>query len=182
MRGAVAAIAFCWALAAPAAADVFKCVGPNGEIRFTSNAAQCPNAAPHAPKAAAVQRVDGAGPQLATARPGAAARPRTGAPAAHDDSGMQEQAWRQKKGAAEQKLRALEAARDHILAAVRWCNKGHGVTKENPRTGLREDVSCEDVYGERDRLDAEVEAARAYVETGLEEECRRTGCLPGWIR
>jgi hypothetical protein len=182
MRGALAVLAICVALAAPANAEVFKCVGPNGEIRFTSDAAKCPNAAPHAPKSAAVQRVDGAGPQLATARPGAPARPRTSAPAAHDESAMQEQAWRQKKSAAEQELRALEAALEHILAAVRWCNKGHGVTKENPRTGLREDVSCENVYDERDRLDGEVEAKRAYVATGLEEECRRTGCLPGWIR
>lgn len=181
MRGTLVALALCGALAGPAAGEVFRCVGPNGEIRFTSNAAQCPNAAPHAPKAA-VQRVDGASPQLATARPGAIPRPRSGAPAAHDDSDLQEQAWRQKKSDAEHRLHTLQAALDHILAAVRWCNKGHGVTKENPRTGLREDVSCEDVYDERDRLEAEAEDARAYVATGLEEECRRTGCLPGWIR
>jgi hypothetical protein len=69
-----------------------------------------------------------------------------------------------------------------VLAAVRWCNKGHGVTTENPRTGIREQVSCSEIDAERARLEPELEERRAYLATGLEEECRQAGCMPGWIR
>jgi hypothetical protein len=31
-------------------------------------------------------------------------------------------------------------------------------------------------------LEKQQEETRAYLDEGLEEECRRAGCLPGWIR
>ncbi len=182
MRWTLAAVAAVLALAAAAPAEIFKCVGPNGEVRFTSSAAQCPNALPHAPKEAALQQVEKREAPLASARPGAVANARRGAPAAPDASAESEAAWREKKAEAERNLRHLESAHDRILDAVRWCNEGYGVTKENPRTGLRQSVSCDDVDGERSRIEAELERARAYHAEGLEEECRQAGCMPGWIR
>ena len=79
-------------------------------------------------------------------------------------------------------MRELEFTHDRILAAVRWCNKGHGVTTENPRTGLREQVPCRDIDADRLRVESELERARTYQASGLEEECREADCLPGWVR
>lgn len=170
-------------LAISAQAEIFKCVAPNGDVRFTSDASQCPNAAPHAPKEAALQRVERSEAPLASARPGAlgGAR-RSSLPAAHDASTADEASWRNKKREAESNLRVLEAARERVLAAVRWCNKGHSVTTENPRTGIRQQVSCDEIDAERHKLERELDETRSYLETGLEEECRRAGCMPGWIR
>jgi hypothetical protein len=170
------------ALALPAAAhaEIFKCVGPNGEVRFTSDAAQCPDAAPHAPKAA-IQRAPKAAAPLTSARPGAAAGARRSAAPGAQDSGA-EAVWRAKRREAEQNARVLESERERVLAAVRWCNKGHGVVTEDPRTGIRESIPCSAIAAERERVEAELEKARAYLESGLEDECRQAGCMPGWIR
>jgi hypothetical protein len=182
VRTIFAALIVAFTLGAPAQAEIFKCVGPNGDVRFTSDAAQCPNAAPHAPKEIAVQRVAKAQPRLASARPGAPAKLRSGPPPPSAPSAAMEATWRGKKQEAENTVRTLEAAQKRILAAVRWCNKGYGVAKENARTGLREQVPCDDVDAEKMKIDAELERSRTYLATGLEEECRRAGCLPGWVR
>jgi hypothetical protein len=175
----VAALAL--ALPAAASAEIFKCVGPNGEVRFTSNAGECPNATPHAPKADAVQRATKSAAPLATARPGAAASARRSAAPAAQDTGA-EALWRGKRREAERAARVLEGEHDRVLAAVRWCNKGHGVVTENPRTGIRESVPCSAIAAERHRIESELAKARRYLESGLEEECRQAGCMPGWIR
>jgi hypothetical protein len=180
MRAALSAVV-ALALAASAQAEIFKCVGPNGDVRFTSNAAQCPNAAPHAPKDSALQRIEKPEAPLASARPGSSVHP-TAAPAARDTSAAAEASWREKKAEAERNLRSLEVARERVLAAVRWCNKGHGVTTENPRTGIREQVRCKDIDADRAKIERELEKARTLLATGLEEECREAGCMPGWIR
>lgn len=56
-------------LAAPARAEIYRCVGPDGSVRFVGNAQACPGAAPHEPRKR-IQRL----------RPGQRARP--GSPAA----------------------------------------------------------------------------------------------------
>jgi hypothetical protein len=182
MRAALSA-AVALVLAASAQAEIFRCVGPNGDVRFTSNAAQCPNAPPHAPKEGALQRVEKPQAPLTSARPGSTASAhRTAGPAARDTSAAAEATWREKKAEAERTLHTLEAAHERVLAAVHWCNKGHSVTTENPRTGLREQVPCDDIDADRAKLERELEQARAVLATGLEEECREAGCMPGWIR
>jgi hypothetical protein len=183
MRAALIAASVAIAFTSSARAEIFKCVGPNGDVRFTSNAAQCPNASPHAPKEGALQRVDKAEAPLTSARPGSlAGARRTAGPAARDTSAASEAAWRDKKAEAEQNVRTLEVALERVRAAVRWCNKGHGVTTENPRTGIREQVPCEEIDADHAELERELEKARTYLETGLEEECRLAGCMPGWLR
>jgi len=182
LRAALSAV-FALALAASAQAEIFKCVGPDGGVRFTSNAAQCPNAAPHAPKEDAVQRVERREAPLASARPGSLpSAHRTAVPAARDTSAAAEATWRGKKAEAEGNVRTLEVAHERVLAAVRWCNKGHGVTTQDPRTGIREQVPCKEIDADRTKIERELEEARTYLATGLEEECREAGCLPGWIR
>jgi hypothetical protein len=181
MRATLAA-AVALVLAASAQSEIFKCVGLNGDVRFTSSAAQCPNAAPHAPKQGALQRVEKPVVPLASARPGSSSTRRSGAPAARDTSAAAEATWREKKAEAERNLRTLEAAHERVLAAVHWCNRGHNVTTEDPRTGLREQVPCKDIDADRAEIARELEKAREVLETGLEEECRAAGCMPGWIR
>jgi hypothetical protein len=182
MRARFGLLAAVLALAAPAQAEIFKCVGPNGDVRFTSDASQCPNAAPHAPKPGALQRVEKGPPPLASARPGAPTSARRLSPASHDMSAAAEATWRQKKEEAERNVRTLEAQHERVLAAVRWCNKGHGVTTEDPRTGIRTPISCSQIDAERAQIEGDLERAHVYLETGLEEECRAAGCLPGWLR
>jgi len=179
--GSVAALAFALLTSAAAHAEIFKCVGANGEVRFTSNAAQCPNAQPHAPKEVAVQRVEKAQP-LASARPGAKPAQRRAPVAAVDESAGAEELWRTKKAEAQQSLRMIEAELAHLQAAVRWCNDGNLLWVEDERTGIRKDVPCSEVDATKEALEAEKERAEQYLEEGLEEECRRAGCLPGWLR
>jgi hypothetical protein len=43
-------------------------------------------------------------------------------------------------------------------------------------------VRCRDVDAERTNIERELEKARTLLATGLEEECREAGCMPGWLR
>jgi len=182
MRPAAIALALALLTSSAARAEIFKCVGPNGEVTFVSSAAQCPNAQPLVLKDAAVQRIEKAEP-LASARPGAGpvARRAPAAAAASDSAGA-EALWRNKKAEARQRLQRIDAELQYLQAAVRWCNEGNLLWREDPRTGIRKDVPCSDVDAMKASLDEEKERAEGYLAEGLEEECRRAGCLPGWLR
>ncbi len=180
MRGVVIAAAVSALLVGAAQAEIFKCVGPNGDVRFTSSAAQCPNAQPHTPSDSAVQRVEKDQP-LASARPGAVSARRR-APAAADDSSGSEALWRNKRAEVKQELQEIEAQIAHIQKAVRWCNDGNLLWVEDDRTGIREDVPCSAIDARKEQLEGEKERVEQYLAEGLEEECRRAGCLPGWLR
>jgi hypothetical protein len=173
-----------WFAHTPAAdAEIFRCKGPNGEVRFTSDPSQCPNSAPVAAKDGSFQKVEAAPAPLTSARPGASSAPRRAAPAAAASTNVgAETKWRQKRVDAERKVAELEMARAHAQQAVRWCNKGYGVSRENERTGLRNTVPCNQVDEEYAQIQEQLANARDYLATGLEEECRTSGCLPGWIR
>jgi hypothetical protein len=43
-------------------------------------------------------------------------------------------------------------------------------------------VSCEELEAEQQAVRSDEKRLEAYLDEGLEEECRRAGCLPGWIR
>ena len=49
-------------------------------------------------------------------------------------------------------------------------------------TGIRRSYDCRDVDNEHEQVKARLAGLRLYLDDGLEEECRRAGCLPGWIR
>ena len=182
-RAVLLACGFWLAHGVAADAEIFRCKGPSGEVRFTSDASQCPSAAPHASKEGSFQKVEPAPTPLASARPGAITAPRRSAPAAAASASPAAEAkWRNKKADAVKKVAELEMARAHALQAVKWCNKGYGVNRENERTGLRDTVPCDQVDDEFAEIEGQLSAAREYLTTGLEEECRTSGCLPGWIR
>ena len=108
-------------------------------------------------------------------------RARVRAAAAPDDTGA-EQTWRDKKRGAERTLADARARAEYLDRAVTFCKRGNYLYTEDDATGLRQDVKCDDVVEEAQHLDAQVKELEQYLAEGLEEECRRAGCLPGWLR
>jgi hypothetical protein len=158
-------------LLAPAVsrAELYKCRGPDGKTLFTSDRSQCPGAEAHQPSGS-LQRT---GPSTPAPRPAA----RQAAP----DEEVEAQAWRDKRLRAEAALRAAEAKIATLHEAAGWCNRGHVVIAED-EDGLRHDVDCDEIDAREKELRREQKKLAAYLEEGLEEECRRAGCLPGWLR
>lgn len=177
----VSSLVLAW-LSSSAAAEIYKCKGANGDVRFTSDASQCPKAAPHAPNASAMQRADKAEAPLVSARSGAIAKPKRPPAKAADAAADSEAVWKKKKRDAVTKQRDLEMQVEYLKRAVNWCNRGNTLWTEDNETGLREDVSCSDVDEKYADMKRQKEQADHTLAEGLEEECRRAGCLPGWLR
>ena len=157
-------------------ADLYRCPAPDGGSVFTDNPNACPGARAHQPTAV-IQKIPTAPPPRAASR---APAPNRAAMQQQAEADMA-RAWRQKKTQKEQALRAISSRRDHLLEAVTWCNRG-GELLRRDASGLNRKVSCKRVRGDLAALETEVASVKAYLDEGLEEECRRAGCLPGWIR
>ncbi len=157
----------------PAGAELFRCVGPDGSVRFTNDAHACPGARKHEP-AGQVQRFDSPSP----ARRGAAA-PAARAAAAPDTG--QRAAWRQKLERARSERDRLEGEVEQMRRAVTHCNRGGTVLYKND-AGLNREADCDQVRARHASQSARLEQLRQYVAEGIHEECRRAGCLPGWLR
>jgi len=155
-------------------AELYKCQGRDGKTLFTSDRSQCPGASAHQPSGN-VQR----------SQPGAAAPPAppTTRPAAARASAdeVEAQSWRAKRDEAEVALRQTTAQLETLREVAGWCNRGHEIWSED-RDGLRHGVDCEDVDAQERALRHEQKRLEVYLAEGLEEECRRSGCLPGWLR
>ncbi len=166
------------AAAAPAAAQIYKCPGPGGKVLFTCDASQCPGQKAHE-SSGSVQNVAPRGePTLAPApRPAAPRRPRYD-PAAEE---AQANVWRGKKQQAERELAVAQARLPGLRKAAGWCNRGDSIYRTDD-LGIRREVPCEDLKSELASLEATAKKLESYLEEGLEEECRRAGCLPGWVR
>jgi len=161
-------------VAPPAQAEIYKCVGPDGKTLFTSDASQCPGAKRHEPTGR-IQTLPTPSSPSGAAVP---ARRRGGSPA---PSGGGEALWRGKKMRAEAELRDLGHRIEYVRQAVKWCNRGHSLYAQD-ETGLRHEYDCDKVQNEFEQLKARQSGLRVYLDEGLEDECRRAGCLPGWIR
>jgi len=156
-----------------AQAETYACRSASGELLFTSDPTRCPGAPVHEPRTR-VQRV--APPRR---RPSAAP-----APPLEERAGLEEADaafWREKKRQSQATLRALRQQLPEAERVVRLCNRGNDLYIED-EDGLRRPYSCERVRAEVATLRREVARLEAYLADGLEEECRRAGCLPGWIR
>ena len=163
-----------WLAPSVASAELYKCQGADGKTLFTSDRSQCPGASAHEPSGN-VQR--------SQPSPAAAAAPPSARPArarAMDDE-AEAQAWRAKRRGAESALRETEAQLETLREVAGWCNRGHEVWAED-QDGLRHGVDCEDVDTQEAAVRREQKRLKAYLAEGLEEECRRAGCLPGWLR
>jgi hypothetical protein len=159
-----------------AAADLYRCPGPDGSTVFTDNPNACSHAVTHEPSGA-LQRVPGTTPS----RAGAAAPAPDRAELAREAEADTVRAWREKKRRSEEELRGLDAQREQLLEYVTWCNRGGELIRRDA-SGLNRKVSCGRVRDELEALESRRAEVQAYLDEGLEEECRRAGCLPGWIR
>jgi hypothetical protein len=167
-------LAVCLAVPAAAAAELYKCRGPDGKTLFTSDRSQCPGAEAHEPSGSLQRTGPAPAPRKApAARP--AARPDP------IDEEAEAATWRAKRERAEAALRDVDARIAELHEAAGWCNRGYAIYAEDG-DGLRRGVDCEDVDAREAELRRERAKLEAYVEEGLEEECRQAGCLPGWIR
>ncbi len=171
-----AALAAAALLPLAAAAELYRCPGPDGSTVYTDNPNACPNAVAHT-LSGALQRIQNA--------PSSRAAPPAPTPSR---SAMEQQAeadtarvWREKKQLHQEELRDLDRQREHLLEYVTWCNRG-GELITRDAAGLNRKVSCGSVRGELDAVETRRAEVQAYLDEGLEEECRLAGCLPGWIR
>jgi hypothetical protein len=157
----------------PAGAEIFRCQLADGSFTFTGDPASCAGGARlHKPSGNV---------QTLPVEP-APAPPATGAPAAlapaEDGQAVM---WRRRRADAERELGALGSGIDDFRQLVSWCNRGGDLTVEN-EYGLRQNYSCDDARVTYERMTARIDELRRYLDGGIDEECRRSGCLPGWIR
>jgi hypothetical protein len=174
-RAAAAGLAI--ALAAAAQAELFRCTTADGRTVFTDDKSVCPAAQPYQPDAA-VHSVDRAASPAPASPPGA--RPAARGSAAGAQSGEAER-WRALKASKQDELRQVASDRQSLESAVTWCNRG-GKLLTRDDAGIKRTLSCDELRGRYAALDARETELRAYLDHGLAEECRRAGCLPGWIR
>lgn len=174
-RGLLGAILI--AAATAGAADVYRCPKPGGGASFTNDPAACPGAEAIQP-GDRIQRV--AEPDAAAAAPRAAQR----SAAALADPGAEAAeaaVWRERKQRAEADLRAATREREQLEEYVTHCNHGRDLFTRL-ENGLKTSVSCDGVREQYEALlrrEAEIER---FLSEELDEECRRSGCQPGWLR
>ena len=175
MRAAACLLAAALLVPANARAELYKCRGPDGRTLFTSDRSQCPGAEKHEPsgKLQRAERSPAPSPRSATGRAAA----RIGA----SDDEVNAETWRAKRLQAEAELARADARLAKAHQAAGWCNRG-GVVYAEDEDGLRRTVDCDDIEAKERDLRRDRERLSAYLEEGLEEECRREGCLPGWLR
>jgi hypothetical protein len=181
--GWLAALLLWTTVSLPAAADLLRCVGPDGKVIYTDNKAVCPEAEPFEPDAE-LQKEDTAaraGQTPAAADPLAERlrRARQRQAAAEAEEGEAER-WQQKKTKLEEEIEKLRQKREHLERFITNCNRG-GLTYARDDAGIKRTLKCSDIKAQYANLGAEEEAAHAAL-AALPEECRKAGCLPGWLR
>jgi hypothetical protein len=176
MRGAISWLVLLGLLgiAAPAVAELYRCRGADGQLRFTNDPATCPGAALHEPRGQ-IQRID-----TPPAAP-SPSEPRRRHGDTQDLEAGQAALWRGRLREAERERDALRPEVERLSKLVTWCNRG-GTVASTDRSGIRRQVSCEQVRSLWRQQEARLEHVQAYLQEGIHEECRRAGCLPGWLR
>ena len=157
----------------PGRAEIYKCIGADGKTLFTGDHSQCPGAERHQLSG----RVEKMPAQSRSSGRRVPARLRRGVGSVAGSEAL----WRGKKLRAEAELQGIEGRLEYMRRAVGWCNRGHALYAED-EMGIRRSYDCQDVHNEYEQLKARMSGLRLYLDEGLEEECRRAGCLPGWIR
>jgi hypothetical protein len=170
-------------VAAPAAAGIYECVGRDGRVTYTGSPAACDGAvrrrAAEGPLAGGGE--DGAPPAAPApaASAGRATRNDSAARAAAEEA--EAAAWRRRREEAEAARSALRDRERGFAELVSRCNRGSELYVEDA-LGMRRTVSCQDARQEHRAAEARLAEVEHFLETGLADECRRAGCLPGWIR
>ena len=170
-------------LALPSSAGIYKCVGPDGKTVFTGNPGACSNAKPHR-LTKKVQRAIETPRASSRTRSTQSVRGRAGAdPAARSNAASDglEQMWRRKRADKEMELREVEREWNHLQGMIKGCNRG-GQWFRKDASGIRQHVPCNEVKQKRVEIEKRRDQLTAYLAGGIEDECRKAGCLPGWIR
>lgn len=190
MRGTRPSCCAAWLLhalllaAAPGSAEIYRCESPDGQVIYTGDPRQCPGGRVHRPtrdlqKVPSPPRAERPAPSRRPwPPPGRSAASR---PTSLDPQAGSEALWRTKKSRAETELTQVAERVEALRRVVGWCNRGYGLFSEDA-SGIRRGHSCEEARRDFEALERAESELRAYLAGGLEEECRRAGCLPGWIR
>lgn len=168
------------AAAAPAAAELYRCQGPDGKTLFTDNKALCPGADAFEPSGEL--QTAPARPAPAPAGGGDARLDRAEARRLSEEAERSEAArWRRMREEAERKIAAVAERREYLDQFVTACNRGRNVITRDD-VGIKRTMSCDAIREEYASMDDEEAKLRNYLEQELPEACRRAGCLPGWLR
>jgi len=169
----IAGVAVAALLTGSASAELYRCEGPDGEPVFTDQKGVCPGAEGFEPDGVVLQAPSPTAPPAAILR-----RNRILSDHAAE-SGAEE--WQQKKREAEARVQQIQVQRDRMKPYVGHCNRG-GYVATRDDAGIEQMVNCSQLRERFAELDAEEAKAKAYLDDGLPEECRKAGCEPGWIR
>lgn len=164
-------------LCMPASVDagIYRCQGADGKTIFTSDPTACPNPKPHVLKKK-VQNVLGekSSPALrGGSRPAARRGSRKG-------DGL-EKMWRGKRPAAERELQEVRQRVANMKQVVKACNRG-SEWYSTDESGMRKHIPCNELREKYEALETRQRELDVYLAEGLEDECRRAGCQPGWVR
>jgi Domain of unknown function (DUF4124) len=162
--------------AAPAQAELFRCTGPDGKTVYTDQKDTCPGADPFEPSGVVHKAVT---PPPPSGHSGSAVPASRGAdPLAQESAAAQ---WKGRKAEAEQRVQSIRAEREYLEKYVSHCSRGDYVTTRDD-AGIKQVVNCSQLKSQHRDLEQQEAAAREYLETGLADDCRKAGCLPGWVR
>jgi hypothetical protein len=174
-------------LAAPAGAEIFKCVRADGSTVFVSEPDNCASGAvaPHVPKGSfhAIERdrEPEASPRELAAPPPTSPPPAAAAGASAGSEEALAAHWRRKRTEAERELDQVRANVVEWDKIATWCNRGGSLAVEDDGGGTKPYDCAEAIEAHATMIERQVELEH-YLDEGLREECRRNDCLPGWIR
>lgn len=173
-------------LAAPAAAEIYKCVAADGSTIFVSNPDNCPSGAvaPHVPKGAfhAIEKAPepaSEAPEAAPPQPAAPQAPARAAAAASEEALAAQ--WKRKRVDAEAELEKIRANIGEWGKIATWCNRGGSLAIED-EVGDSQPYDCAQAVEAHAKMTVRLKELEEYLDGGLRDECRKAECLPGWIR
>ncbi len=169
----IVAIAILAASALPAQAGLYRCQLSDGGTTFTDDPSKCPGAREH--------ELSGRVETITTHRPAAPARALRQRSLEYQVRADQEKQWREKRLRKQEEFVKLGERHEKLRSFVTHCNRGGEVIRRES-TGIKHTISCSRVRSEFTGLEKQREEIRAYLDEGLDDECRRAGCLPGWVR
>jgi hypothetical protein len=156
-------------------ADILTYRAPDGSVGITDDPKLVP-------PGSEILRRDPKTPARRQANFETAATPRNLSPQRSGDTdrdAAEENHWHQKLRQArqdeERAAHALELAERDYRSCRHRENLGSAY-----QTHLPGETACDEAPVEA--AQQEYERAKAYAEDGIEDECRRAGCLPGWLR
>jgi hypothetical protein len=169
---------------APALGDVAKkeqdrrkALPPAGKVYTNKDLpkpAPRPEGAAEAP-AAAAPAGEAAAPPAGDSSPAA-----TQAPPSAKESANTEEAWRKRMEDAREQLRRLELTGDALQTRLNSLHRDF-LSRDDPAQKARLGAERKEVQAELARVKQDVERARKQI-ADLEEEARKAGVPPGWLR